>query len=350
MTEGGRLPFADGRTPLSGAALTAMDEHLLHQLPEPLSNVVTHHPHWRESYFFIAHRPDAVGDVVILTMASYPQRQELDSLQMGRIDGERLGGMHVQPYDGDPHTADVGAARVEIVRPYEEVRLWADPEHCALGMDLTFRARTKPYGLRRGTMRAGHELIWDQSHMFQSGTYNGTYTVGATTYEMHDWWGQRDHSWGIRDHSRCPLWLWFQVQLPDGFLGVWHWELASGARVYTDGCWAGTDGSDPVALVDFAHDVEWIGDDGKPGAYGEHGDTVAGLRGTATFVLEGGHRVTVDAEGSFDRPYEPFQRGGLNQMKVRTDDGREGTAIFEVTGAYHHRYFPDTTPPGPLPS
>jgi hypothetical protein len=350
MTEGGRLPFADGRTPLSGAALTAMDEHLLHQLPEPLSNVVTHHPHWRESYFFIAHRPDAVGDVVILTMASYPQRQELDSLQMGRIDGERLGGMHVRPYDGDPHTADVGAARVEIVRPYEEVRLWADPEHCALGMDLTFRARTKPYGLRRGIMRAGHELIWDQSHMFQSGTYNGTYTVGATTYEMHDWWGQRDHSWGIRDHSRCPLWLWFQVQLPDGFLGVWHWELASGARVYTDGCWAGTDGSDPVALVDFAHDVEWIGDDGKPGAYGEHGDTVAGLRGTATFVLEGGHRVTVDAEGSFDRPYEPFQRGGLNQMKVRTDDGREGTAIFEVTGAYHHRYFPDTTPPGPLPS
>ena len=65
--------------------------------------------------------------------------------------------------------------------------------------------------------------------MFQSGTYNGTYTVGGTTYEVDDWWGQRDHSWGIRDHGRCPLWMWFQVQLPDGFLGVWHWELANGA-------------------------------------------------------------------------------------------------------------------------
>ena len=37
-------------------------------------------------------------------------------------------------------------------------------------------------------------------------------------------------------------------------------------------------------------------------------------------------------------------------MSVRTDDGREGTAIFEVTGARHHRYFPDTEVEGMLPS
>ncbi|HVM10013.1 MAG TPA: hypothetical protein VM345_16220 [Acidimicrobiales bacterium] len=330
--------------------LTAMDEHLVHQLPEPLPNTQLHHPHWRESYFFIAHQPDRLDDVVILTMASYPQRQALDSLQMGRIGGTPVLGHQARPYAGDPHTTTVGGARVEIVRPYEEIRISADPAVCELGIDLTFRARTKPYGLRRGTMRAGHEVIWDQSHMFQSGTYQGTYTHAGQTYEVDQWWGQRDHSWGIRDHGRCPLWLWFQVQLPDGFLGVWHWEYANGARVYTDGCWAATDGSDPVPLVDFAHDLEWITEAGEPAVYGDHGESAHGLRGTATFVLEGGRRVVVEAEGRFDRPYEPFQRGGLNQMKVRTDDGREGTAIFEVTGSHHHRYFPDTTPPGPLPA
>ena len=329
--------------------LTAMDEYLVHQLPEPFPSVQTHHPHWRESLFFIAHRPDALGDVVILTMAVYPQREVMDSLQMGRVGGEPIIGVQHRPFDGDPHTMEVGGARVEIVRPFEEVRLWADPEQSALGMDLTFRARTKPYGLRRGTMRAGHELIWDQSHLLQSGTYRGTYTVAGTTYEVDDWWGQRDHSWGIRDHSRCPLWLWFQVQLPDGFLGVWHWEYANGARVYTDGCWAPTDGSDPVPLVDFEHDVEWVDADGNAAVYGANGESVTGLRGRAAFTLEGGQRIEVEAEGGFDRPYEPFQRGGLNQMRVRTVDGREGTAIFEVTGSHHHRYFPDTTPPGPLP-
>lgn len=330
--------------------LTALDELLVHQLPEPLPNVVTHHPHWRESYFFIAHSPDALDDVVILTMATYPQREQMDSLQMGRVNGIGVIGQHVRSFDGDPHTSDVGAARVEIVRPYEEIRIWADPDRCALGMDLTFRARTKAYGLRRGTMRAGHELIWDQSHMFQSGNYSGTYTFDGTTHAMTDWWGQRDHSWGIRDHGRCPLWMWFQVQLPDGFFGVWHWELANGARVYTDGCWAPTGGGDPVPLVDFEHELEWVDADGQAVPYGEHGEEVVGLRGVATFVREGGHRTTIEAEGRFDRPYEPFHRGGLNQVVVSTDDGRRGTAIFEVTGSHHHRYFPDTTPPGPLPS
>jgi hypothetical protein len=66
-------------------------------------------------------------------------------------------------------------------------------------------------------------------------------------------------------------------------------------------------------------------------------------------VLRGGRAITVEADGLFDRPYEPFQRGGLSQMRVRADDGREGTAIFEVTGARHHHYFPDTVVAGPLP-
>src|SRR3546814_3698147 len=103
-------------------------------------------------------------------MATYPQREQMDSLQMGRVGGERILGLHQRPYDGDPHTAEVGPARVEIVKPYEEIRLWADPASCELGMDLTFRARTKPYGLRRGTMRAGHELVWDQSHRSEEHT------------------------------------------------------------------------------------------------------------------------------------------------------------------------------------
>jgi len=328
----------------------ALDEHFLHQIPDLLTSVAAHHQHWRESYFFIAHRPDAVGDVVILTMATFPQREVMDSLQMGRVGGEAVMGYHQRSFDGDPHTADVGAARVEVVRPFEEIHLWADPERCTLGMDLTFRARTDPYGLRRGTMRAGHELIWDQSHMFQSGIYDGSYAVGGTTYEVDQWWGQRDHSWGIRDHGRCPLWLWFQVQLPDGFLGVWHWELANGARIYTDGCWAGTDRRQPVPLIGFEHDLEWLDVDGMAAANGQNGETIVGLRGSAVFTLADGRRITVDADGTFDRPYEPFHRGGLNQVRVRTDDGREGTAIFEVTGSRHHRYFPDTTIAGTLPS
>ena len=51
-----------------------MDEYFVHQIPEPLPSVVTHHEHWRESLFFIAHSPEGPGDVIILTMAHFPAR------------------------------------------------------------------------------------------------------------------------------------------------------------------------------------------------------------------------------------------------------------------------------------
>jgi hypothetical protein len=196
----------------------------------------------------------------------------------------------------------------------------------------------------------GDAVVWDQCHILQSGTYTGTYTAAGAEHAVDGWIGQRDHSWGVRNHGRCPLWMWFQIQLDDGFLGVWHWEYANGAPVYTDGCWAGADGSDPVPVIRFEHDVEWVGADGAPAVYGEQGETVAGLRGWCALTLAGGRRIEVTAEGRFDNPYEPYHRGGLSQMRVTTDDGREGTAIYEITGAHHHRYFPDTTVTEELPA
>jgi hypothetical protein len=137
-------------------------------------------------------------------MAHYPAQERVDSLQMGRVAGRPILGVKGRPYDGDPHTAMVPGARVDVVTPMREVRLWAEPSDGGIGLDLTWRARTQPYGLRRGTMRAGGELVWDQSHIFQSGTYTGTYSFDGTGYEVDGWIGQRDHSWasGTTDHAR----------------------------------------------------------------------------------------------------------------------------------------------------
>jgi hypothetical protein len=105
-----------------------------------------------------------------------------------------------------------------------------------------------------------------------------------------------------------------------------------------------------VPVVDFRHEMTWVGPDGAEARFGEHGEDVAGLTGTCELTLEDGRVIAVDAEGTFARPYEPFQRGGLNLMAVRTSDGRTGTAIYEVTGSRHHRYFPDTIVSATLPS
>ena len=324
-------------------SLTPFDERFVHQLPEPLSVVGIENEHWRESYFFVTHGPAADTDVLIVAMATYPARHTLDALVLGRIGDEHLFHFFQRDADGDPHTAVVGPVSVEVVAPFEELHVAVAPSNDIEG-ELTFRARTSPYALRRGRMLADDgSLLWDQSHMIQSGVFTGRFRRGTTELAVEGWLGQRDHSWGVRDHGRIPLWMWLAVQLPDGMLGVWHWELANGARVFTDGCWAPADGSPPVPVVDFHHDLHWTDETGATAEWGADGAVVAGLAGTVSFDLAGGRHVELRAEGRWCAPYRPFYGGGQHLMAVTTDDGRTGTAVYEVTGRHHHRFFP--TPP-----
>jgi len=326
-------------------SLTANDERFVHQIPEPLSVVGIEHHHWRESYFFVTHGPDVDSDVIVIAMATYPARHLLDALVLGRIDGQLLGGLYQRPAAGDPHTSVVGPVSVVIEEPFRTVRVVVDNAD-DIDIDMTFQARTAPYGLRRGRLLDDQgALLWDQSHMIQSGTFSGTYRRGEVTGSVDGWLGQRDHSWGVRDHGRIPCWTWYAIQLPDGMLGVWHWELANGARIFTDGCWAPADGSAPVPVVDFAHDLQWTDAAGSVVAYGPAGDAVDGLSGTVVFTLEDGRSVTVRAAGRWCAPYRPFYGGGQHLMAVETDDGRRGTAIYEVTGRHHHRFFPEPLAP-----
>jgi len=64
------------------ALFDAEDERFGHQLPEPFRNVVHHNDSWRESLFFIMHKRNEPGDVIILTLAHFPAHNEMDSLQL----------------------------------------------------------------------------------------------------------------------------------------------------------------------------------------------------------------------------------------------------------------------------
>jgi hypothetical protein len=255
---------------------------------------------------------------------------------------------HLRKVDGDQDDFRVGPITIDVIEPLKKIRLVAVASDATpVSFDISFTARTQPYQLRRGTMKAKHEIVWDQSHMFQSGTYNGSYTHNGKTYEVDNWWGQRDHSWGVRSHARCPLWMWMPIQLEEGMLSVWHWEYPNGARVYTDGCFAPADGSEPIPVIDFQHDLQWLDAAGRPVSYEKFGDDVTGLGGTVVFTLQGGRKISVEATGRWAQRYSQIANradnvlgGGLSEMQIRTSDGAKGTAIFEITGQYHHKYFP----------
>ena len=87
--------------------LTAADEYFYHQIPEPLPNVVTHHPFWRESLFFIMHPREGLGDTIILTMAQFPHAEIMDVMQLGIIGDEMIYEKYERPFEGDPHSLTV---------------------------------------------------------------------------------------------------------------------------------------------------------------------------------------------------------------------------------------------------
>ena len=141
--------------------------------------------------------------------------------------------------------------------------------------------------------------------------------------------------------------MWMPIQLEEGMLSVWHWEYPNGARVYTDGCFAPADGGEPIPVIDFQHDLHWLDAAGQSVSYEKFGDEVAGLAGTVNFTLQGGRKITVEATGRWAQRYSQIANradnvlgGGLSEMQVKTSDGVSGTAIFEITGQFHHRYFP----------
>jgi hypothetical protein len=322
------------------ADLEAAGEGLSHRIPGA-APPARFSPYWRESYFFVAHRSDTPGDVLVLTMASHPAHEMLDSYQMGLAGGSGFFSRQSRPAGDQPAATVVGPVSVQVVEPYRRWRLLVDGDdpRAPVGLDLTWTARTAPYLTRRGTQRSDGITVWDQRQMFQSGWFDGHYHADGVRTSVTRWWGQRDHSWGIRDHSRCPMWMWLAIQLPDGMAGVWCWEDPDGTRCFTDGCWLPADGGAARPLTAFLHELTWVDEEGRETRYGRLGAGVAGLAGRVTLDLEGGQRLSVSCEGTWAARYGR-RGGGLHQMVVRTADGREGTAIFEITGHSHHRYFP----------
>ena len=334
---------------------TAMDELFVHQIPELLPDVVDPQPALARELLLRRPQPDRRRRRRVLHDGPLPGAGAHGLAPDGP--GRRRAGPRrasSRPYDGDPHTTEVAAAPASrSSRPWEEIRLWADPAVAPIGLDLTF---TRPHPALRAA--PGHHARRPTTSSGTSATSSsrapttGTYTVGGDVHAVDGWIGQRDHSWGIRDHGRCPLWMWFQIQFDDGFLGVWHWELANGARVYTDGCWAGTDGGDPVPVVDFAHEIDLGRRRRRAGAStASTATTSPGSPAPRAFTLADGRRDHRRGRGHL----RPALRA-VPPRRPQPDDRRApttaatGTAIYEVTGARHHRYFPDTTVDGSLPT
>ena len=159
-------------------------------------------------------------------------------------------------------------------------------------------------------------MIWDQSHMLQSGTYNGT---------LHP---RRAHARGRRlvgparplvGHPRPrPLPAVDVARRPAARRHARRVALGAGQRrphLHRRLLRRRPTAASPIPVVDFHHDLDWIDADGGAVSYARDGDEVAGIAGHVDSPSRAGGRSRSTPRAAGPSATAPLG-GGLNQVEV----------------------------------
>jgi hypothetical protein len=328
------------------------DERYRHQIVAP--QLVTVHPqaNWAERCYLTLHAgPDLM---VNMGRAVYPyagRRASFATVRRGPI----LHAMRqIEPFviGDDPDRPDVGALRIEVVRPLEELHLVLDAPDGPLSYDLTFTARSPGIPTRRNLIETQGELVTDYMNFFQSGWYTGTIVLNGEPIDLGRRAGFRDRGWGIRKHEGAPrrgLVLFGALEFPDQTLHVLLYETASGRRAFTDG-WL-VDGSGVTdTLVGAEHDLEQedtLLSRGTMQLQFASGATreLRFVIETGLFLAAGGYAADVDALPAGYAHYDVADPAVLARLDGQNDmggrfflDGVEGYGLIETGFGSHPRY------------
>jgi hypothetical protein len=180
--------------------LTALDDYLAHQIPETFDHVATSDRNFFDRYYFNAYSLD--GDVFLTCgMGQYPNLNVFDAFLSVVHDGKQHIVRGSRLLGGDRMNSGVGPIRVEVVEGLRRLRLVCEPGEHAVACDITFTGSTFPHEEPRFFQRAGNRTVMDYLRLTQCGRWQGWIEVAGRRYEVgpHNWWGARDHSWGIRN-------------------------------------------------------------------------------------------------------------------------------------------------------
>lgn len=249
--------------------LDPLDEALNHQTSRPLIIPgTTDHRFYDRHWFEIIH---PTGELMALCgMGVYKNMGVADGFLVVQHDRIQTNVRVSRPLALDS-TATVGPLGIDVVEPYEKLRVRLEPGEYPLAADLEWTS-TFPVHLEAPhfTLKDGR-VIQDTSRYDQLGRLAGWIELDGERYESDNWWGVRDHSWGVRPdiggfepkhghHQSAFLWLWASASTDDFSLFFQYREDGSGRQQHFDG--AVVDAKAPnepaVPIERMEHDITFI--------------------------------------------------------------------------------------------
>ena len=207
--------------------LTRGDDYPIHQTPEPIANVGTHH-NFYDRYFFNGYAPDG-ENFFAAALGVYPYRNVMDA-SFSVIQDNIQHNIHAsRVLELERMNTRVGPIAVDVLEPLQRLRLRVDDNEYGIKGEVTFAGRAAPIEEPRFTLQVGNRTTFDYTRLTQNGAYSGWLEVKGKRTEIGSdrYFGTRDRSWGIRPIGNLmaePMaavappqyfWLWAPLNFDD---------------------------------------------------------------------------------------------------------------------------------------
>lgn len=319
--------------------ISQYDEFPVHQSPYPFAQIPITDYAYNEGYFFGLYNADE-GVFFYSGMRVNPNTDMIGAYAGLGLRGRQYTARFSRPWRADMDTR-IGPLSYAFVEPLKKIRMTLDDNDSDLTFDFTWIGVGGVYEEPHHLAESRGRRVADLTRYYQSGTAEGWLQLGDARFEFREgeWWGSRDHSWGIY-LQRAPLapdpkWLplpeeqavrrglrwasWWGSDAHSGFFSVHESENGEQVRmndVFGTPLEGGIDlraGEEPMKIVEARHEMEF------------HPDTR---------VLSGATwHLTDDRGGAWKQVYE-VRPGGWNPATIgyRPGSWKDGGTMFTYHG------------------
>lgn len=182
--------------------ITALDEHLNHQIVDTFASVSTSEQSWTEKIWTAIVRKDGTMGVDF-GLGRYHNRGVLDGWAAISRGSEQWTVRANRELRDDPLVTEAGPLSYEVIEPLRQVRFaCAANDQQPIAYDITFTSEMPPFFEDRHKQREkdGFRIGSDVIRYHQIGTPSGWIEVEGERIEItpEEWTQYRDHSWGTR--------------------------------------------------------------------------------------------------------------------------------------------------------
>jgi hypothetical protein len=229
--------------------LTPQDDLIGHQTPTTFDHVLSSDPAWMERLWYTGH-PVPAGDMIFdIGLGYHPNRNVMDGFAGITVGNKQYNFRASRRARPNPLDTEIGPLKIEVLEGLRRHRLSLAENESGLAFDFEFIASMNPHEEEQHFRRRQGRVTEHMARAEQLGRYQGWLQVEGKHYDIKPdiWWGQRDHSWGIRaemrtDETSPPLtfyppfvYAWATVQFQNRGLHIFFKERASGDKIYLTG-------------------------------------------------------------------------------------------------------------------